>query len=191
MNAKAIETIKNGGLVVLPTDTLYGIHASALNQKAVEKVYQIRGRAPTKPFIILISSIDQLKLFGIEITNIEKDILTKYWPGKVSIVLLCPNPKFEYLHRGTKSLAFRLPNKKDLTDLIDQTGPLVSTSVNPEGKEPAKTIEEAKNYFGEKIDLYVDQGRLDSLPSTLITFENYQIKILRQGEVIIHPTPPR
>jgi L-threonylcarbamoyladenylate synthase len=177
--------LKKGKIVVLPTDTLYGIHTPASNKESVEKVYEIRGRAPEKPFIILIGSIEQLKLFNIEVDTEAEKILNKYWPGKVSIILPCPEEKFAYLHRGTKTLAFRLPNKTDLIDLLKQTGPLITTSVNPEGLEPAKTIEECKKYFGEEIDFYVDEGKLDSLPSTLISISGGKITVLRQGEVKI------
>jgi len=184
-NQNLINSLKNGELSVLPTDTLYGIHAPALNEKSVENVYEIRNRAPEKPFIILIGSIDQIKLFKINIDQKTKEIMKKYWPGKVSIVLPCPYKKFEYLHRGTNSLAFRFPNKKELINLLLQTGPLISTSVNPEAKLPAKTIKEANEYFGNNIKHYIDQGKLDSLPSTVIRIKNGEIEILRQGEVII------
>jgi L-threonylcarbamoyladenylate synthase len=185
-NQKLIDSLKKGDLAVLPTDTLYGIHTSALNQKSVENVYKIRGRAPKKPFIIIIGSIDQIKLFGIKIDEPTQKIMNDFWPGKLSIVLPCPNSKYEYLHRGANTLAFRLPDKKDLVDLLLKTGPLVSTSVNPEGLQPAKNIEEAKKYFGGKIPNYINQGKIDSLPSTVIKIEKGKIKILRQGEVIIH-----
>jgi L-threonylcarbamoyladenylate synthase len=177
--------LKKGGLVVLPTDTLYGIHTSAFSESGVEKIYTLRGRDTKKPFIILISSINDLKLFDIQVDSKTETILKKYWPGKVSVVLPCQSPKFQYLHRGTKSLAFRLPDKDSLLALLKESGPLVSTSVNPEGMTPAKTIIEAKKYFGDQIDDYLDEGVLDSPPSTVITIENGKIKVLREGAVII------
>ena len=183
---EVIQGIKNGKLAVFPTDTLYGIHASALNPTAVEKIYEVRGRSSNKPMIVLICSIDQIKQFDIQIDNQTKEILNKYWPGKVSIALPCPNKKFSYLHRGTNTIAFRMPDKADLLKFLDKTGPLTSTSVNPEGLAPAKTIVEAKKYFGEKIDFYVDGGILDSEPSTLISVTNGEIQILRQGIVKIY-----
>lgn len=185
-NQNLITSLKKGELSILPTDTLYGIHTPALNKESVENVYKIRNRAPEKPFIILISSIDQLKLFKIEVDDKTNKILNKYWPGKVSIVLPCPYSEFEYLHRGTNSLAFRLPNIKDLTDLLLKTGPLISTSANPEGMPYSKTIKEAEEYFGDKIKNYIDQGEIDSLPSTVIKIQNGEIEILRQGEAVIH-----
>ncbi len=185
MEENIYKKLLEGEIVILPTDTLYGIHASALNKKSVEKIYKIRGRAPEKPFIILIGSIKQLGLFKIKVDSKTKEILEKYWPGKVSIILPCHYKEFEYLHRGKNSLAFRLPRKKDLINLLLKTGPLISTSVNPESKKPASTIFEAKKYFEKKIKYYIDQGKLESLPSTVIKIKKGKTTIIRQGDVII------
>lgn len=181
-----VTEIRNGKIGVLATDTIYGIHGLALDKDIVERIYKIRERNPLKPFIILISSIDELSLFDINIDAKTKDFLERNWPNKLSIILPCLNPKFEYLSRGTKTLAFRIPKKANLLEIIKETGPLISTSVNPQGMEPAYTIDEAKKYFGDKIDFYIDEGRIESLPSTLIKIDNNgKVEILRQGDVKI------
>lgn len=177
----AIDILKKGGLAVLPTDTIYGIHTPALNKKSVEEVYKIRKRAPNKPFIILISSINDLNRFGIEVNQKVKNFLNSNWPNPLSVILSCPDKKFKYLHRGTKTLAFRMPKKEKLRKLIAETGPLISTSVNEEGKRPATTVKKAQEYFGQQIDVYVDKGPLQGKPSTLVKIENGEIEILRQG----------
>jgi L-threonylcarbamoyladenylate synthase len=125
--------------------------------------------------IILISSVKDLNLFDIKI---EKKITDKYWPGKVSIIV--PVKKFEYLHRGNNSLAFRIPDNKDLIKLLKISGPIVAPSANIEGKESAQTIEEAYNYFQDKIDFYVDCGKLKSKPSKIISLLNKKIEIIRK-----------
>jgi len=185
MKEDVIKALEKGGVVVLPTDTIYGIHCLALSRIAVNNLYNLKKRYPTKPFIILISSIKQLSLFGIKIENNTKQILSTYWPGMVSIVLPCKLTKFKYLHRKTNSLAFRLPNKRWLVDLIDKTGPLVSTSVNVEGETPATTIKEAREYFGDKIKVYVDEGPLESHASTVIKIINTKVVVLREGSTKI------
>lgn len=172
---RLVEIIKKGGVGVIPTDTIYGLVGKALSRKTVKRVYKLKQRNPKKPSIILISKIDDLKLFGIKLDENTKKFLQKYWPGKVSVILPC----------GTKTLAFRLPNYPELVDLLNKTGPLIAPSANPESEEPAKTIKEAKNYFGEKVDFYVDIGRLESLPSTLISIKRGRAEILRQGETKI------
>jgi len=180
-----IKIIQSGRIGVLPTDTLYGLVGLALNKKTVERIYKVRKRNPKKPCIILISKINDLKLFDIKLGKFEKEFLQKYWPGEVSVILDCKNPKFKYLHRGTKSLAFRLPKNKTLQNLISQTGPLLAPSANPEGLAPALKITEAKKYFGDEVDFYVNIGKLNKKPSTLVKIKDDKIEILRQGKIKI------
>ena len=182
-NQNLIRIIEKGGVVVLPTDTLYGICASAFSKKTVEKIYEIKGRDEQKPFIILISKIEDLKKFGIKLTKDQKNILEKLWPNKVSVILACTSKKYSYLHRGTCSLAFRFPKKKSVLKILDQTGPLVAPSANPQGLSPARNIAEAKKYFGNQIDLYIS-GRtvLSAMPSTIVKlYTPGLVEILRQG----------
>lgn len=175
-----IQRIQEGKIAVVPTDTIYGIVASAFNKEAVEEVYRLRKRNPEKPCIILIASLDQIKEFGIELDENTKEYLLHLWPNPVSVVLPCTDPKYEYLHRGTNTLAFRIPKNDWLLNLLKETGSIIAPSANFEGMEPAHTIEEAKNYFKDNV-LYEDQGAIHSEPSTVIQIENNQVTILRQG----------
>lgn len=166
----------------MPTDTLYGIGACALNKQAVERVYALRKRSPKKPCIILIPDIKSLKLFGIKLTSAQKIFLQNHWPNPLSIILPTPLKKFSYLHRGTNTLAFRIPKQKALRDLLKKIGPLIAPSANYEGKQPAQTIREAKKYFGNNV-LYKAGGKLNGKPSTLAALSGAgNVKILRQGE---------
>jgi len=175
--------LKKGGIGVLATDTIYGLTGSALKSETVKRIYKLRYRNFGKPMIVLISSLDDLKLFKIKLKDKERELIAKLWPGKVSIILNCPYPEFRHLHRGTNTVAFRFPKKVDLVGLINRTGPLVAPSANPEGKEPAKTIEEARVYFRDQVDFYLDEGRVLSLPSTLVAIENGKLVVKRNGEV--------
>jgi L-threonylcarbamoyladenylate synthase len=179
------QKLRKGEVIIIPTDTIYGIVGSALNPETVEKIYQLKSRNSKKPLIILISSLHDLLLFKIILTQKDKDFLGKIWPGKVSVILPCLKKDFSYLHRGKKSLAFRLPKDKKIMDILKITGPLVAPSANLEGLPPAKTIKEAKNYFGKKIQIYLDGGKLESLPSTLVENKKGKWKVLREGEVKI------
>ncbi len=182
---KAKEILKNDGVVVLPTDTLYGIVGSAFSKSAVKKIYILKGRNEDKPFIVLITSYKDLEKFGVKIGENGAKILEKFWPGKVSIILPCPLKKFEYIHRGTDSIAFRMigEKNKNLFELINKVGPIVAPSANKEGEIPAKTIQEAKGYFRHKSDLgpdlYINTGRRDVLPSKLVKYENGKFIVLR------------
>lgn len=179
---KAIEIIKNNGVVVMPTDTIYGVVGSAINRNVLEKIYKLRNRKKDKPMIILISSIKDLDLFNIKLTKSQKELLEKYWPNPLSVILNCRDQKFEYLHRGTKTLAFRLPKPKWLQGFLKKVGPLVAPSANLSSQKPSETIEMAKKYFGEKVDFYLDGGEVKSSSSTLIKMDNGDTQILRQGD---------
>jgi len=186
LNNKSVDAIKNGGLGIIPTDTIYGISASALDKPAVLRAYRLKGRADKKPMIVLISSLKDLADFGIYPNRAMQKFLNKNWPGPVSVVLDCRSKNFSYLHCGAKTIAFRLPKHPKLIRFIKKTGPIVSTSANLSGKPPALNILQAKNYFGDKVNFYVNSGTLRAKPSTVVRVaKNGDIKILRQGAVKI------
>lgn len=177
---RVAEGVKNGFLAVIPTDTIYGIVAGAFNQKAVENLYKARGRNEKKPCIVLISSISQLKFLGINLDSQAKFILSKIWPNPVSVIFNCADDRFLYLHRGTKTLAVRLPKQKKLLDFINISGPIIAPSANPEGAKPASGIKEAKNYFGDRVSYYLS-GKISKKPSTIVELKNGKLKTIRVG----------
>lgn len=174
-----VNLLKKGEIGVIPTDTIYGIVGSALNPQTVEKIYTLRKRAKNKPFIILISSLDDLKKFGIKLTKEQEVFLKKIWPNPVSVILPCQLKKFIYLHRGKNSLAFRIPKNDKILDLLKEAGPLVAPSANYEGQKPSENIGQAKKYFGDKVDFYIDGGELTAKPSALIELSDAGVKVLR------------
>ena len=166
---------------IIPTDTLYGIVAPALDPEAVASVYQLKKRAPEKASIILISGLDELDKFGIRPQGKILQFLSRVWPGAVSAILHCPGEEFWYLHRGTNRLAFRVPASEKLRIRLRELGPLIAPSANPEGLPPASTVAEARAYFGDAVDEYEDGGTLTGHPSTLIDLANGKPNIIRQG----------
>ena len=164
-----IQMLKAGKVGIVPTDTLYGLSAGAFDAAACARIYALKGRDEGKPFIILIADMSDLSRFGIELTAVQKSYLDTVWPGPVSVILPCPHEEFTYLHRGTTTLAFRLPILPELRALLRETGPLVAPSANPQGLEPAHTLEEARAYFGDRVDFYIEGGRKDAKPSTIIS----------------------
>lgn len=177
-----IKLLKAGKVGVMPTDTIYGIVGSALNPETVEKIYVLRQREKDKPFIILISSLDDLKKFDVSLTKEQKDFLEKNWPNPLSVILAVNVEKLKYLHRGKNSLAFRMPRNRWLLEILKGVGPLVAPSANHAGVKPAETEEEAKKYFGSRVTFYVDGGKLKSKPSTIIQLYKDGVWIvLREG----------
>lgn len=172
--------LKEGAIGVIPTDTIYGIVGSALNPKTVKKIYTLRKRSPQKPFIILISSLEDLNLFKIQFEKWQSQFLKKITPSKISFILPCAYQNLSYLHRGAKTLAFRVPASSILLKILKISGPLVAPSANYEGEKPATTIFEAKKYFGENV-FYWNKGKKEGLPSTLIDLTKNPPQVLRKG----------
>jgi L-threonylcarbamoyladenylate synthase len=170
----------SGGVAVIPTDTIYGVVASALDVEAVERVYALRQREPDKPCIVLLSDASELSRFGITSTAAQQSVLDQNWPGPVSIILDCPGDTLAFLHRGTGTLAFRVPADEELRSLLAATGPLIAPSANLAGEAPATTVEEAEAVFGDGVGAYIDKGALVGRPSKLIRlYENGDSTVLR------------
>lgn len=173
------DVLRGGGTAVVATDTTYGIVGSAWSEKAVNEIYRLRKRDLNKPFIVLIEKKSDLKKFGVHLSPAQTAVLNKVWPGAVSVIVPCPSDKFSYLHRGGKTLAFRLPQKESLDRLIHRVGPLVAPSANPQGHPVARTIAEAKAYFGNHIGFYEDSGEVANQPSKIIDITDGTEKVLR------------
>lgn len=178
---EAVNFLKQGGIGIVPTDTIYGVVASALFPESVERVYRVRGRDMRKPCIILIANISDISRFGIQISIQDKERLGVVWPGKVSVIFPDISEKFLYLHRGTNTLAFRIPDVLELREWLRLTGPIIAPSANPEGEKPAETLEDAYDYFGEGVDFFVDGGMISGLPSTVVRFKDGNFSVVRRG----------
>ena len=175
---EAAQRLRDGEVGVIPTDTLYGTLGSALKPSVVERVYDLRERERDKPMITLISGWEDFERLQIAIPDSIRSLLERVWPGPVSVVVAAPSPALRYLHRGTNSIAFRMPNKPKLRELLKATGPMVAPSANIAGEEPALTVEDAYNYFGEEV-FYLDEGKLSNPPSALVDARLEPMRILR------------
>ncbi len=144
------EVLKNGGVAVMPTDTIYGIVGSALNLKTIERIYKIKKRSPEKKLITLIGDWNEIKKFGIDVGQFQ---IPPY--DKPTTFIL-------------EDVSFRLPLDSQFREFLIKTGPLAAPSANPEGLPPATNIAEAKEYFGDQVDLYVDGGTLVGKASQII-----------------------
>ena len=178
---------KSGEIAVIPTDTVYGVVARAEDPQAVARLYKLKSRE-AKPGTIVAASIDQLVELGVKrryLTAVEQ-----FWPGAVSVIIPC-GENLEYIHQGVGSLAFRIPDDPWLRSLLEQTGPLLTSSANQPGEPPATTIEEAKAYFGDQVDWYEDGGVINREPSTVIRIIDDAIEIVRLGAVKIDESGQR
>ncbi len=181
LSKEQIAIIQNGGVGVLPTDTLYGLVCSAADPSAIARLYGLKHREH-KPGTVIAANIDQIIELGVPrryVTAVEQ-----FWPNPISVVI--PVHQLSDLHQGKGSVAFRIPKDEQLTDMLLKTGPLLTSSANQPGEKPAANIEVAKVYFGNTVDFYVDGGDLSgSKPSTVIRVVDDAVEVLRQGAVVV------
>jgi L-threonylcarbamoyladenylate synthase len=178
---EATTLLQSGAVGVMPTDTVYGLVTAAANEVSVERFYALKNREQ-KPGTLIAANTDQLLALGVPADQI--DIVAKYWPNPLSAVL--PVDGRKYLHQGVTTLAIRIVADQKIHDLLEQTGPLITSSANQPGEPLATTIQEAIDYFGDSVDFYVDGGTIaNTLPSTIIRPTTDGIEILRQGSITL------
>lgn len=151
------ECLLAGGVAVLRTDTLYGLVACAANKEAVERVYALKGRTNTKPCIILVAEKKDIPF--------DQEVLAQVYTetqDRATSVVVPINTQPPWLTRGGETLAYRVPHDEALLAILRTTGPLIAPSANPEGQPPAQNIEEAQEYFGSRVDWYLDGGVVSS-----------------------------
>lgn len=176
---KVIDCFKKAGSVgVIPTDTVYGLAARASDRLAVGRIYDLKDR-DSKPGTIIASDIEQLVDLGLKRRYLKA--VSDYWPAPLSVIIPC-GEDLSYLHLGKSGLAVRLPDDKYLIELLTAVGPLLTSSANLAGAEPAATLDQAKKYFGDKVDFYIDGGDLSSRqPSTIVRVVDDAIEVIRPG----------
>lgn len=200
--------LSNGGVGVLPTDTIFGLVARAHDRDAVLKTYALKNRNTERPFLVAISDIAQIGDFGIELTAYQKDMMQVLWSFKsdertrileacgvaqkdherpISIIITCDDEKYTYIHKGHRSIGFRLVRSnmqgmhaRELARIIDRVGPVIATSANISGQPFATSIEEAQEYFGDRCDFYVPQQHvLHMQPSIVLALESHGFSLMR------------
>lgn len=171
------QALIQGAVGVLPTDTLYGLVCRAGDESAVRRLYGLKHRS-AKPGTVIAATAAQLIALGIDRHRVDQ--AGDYWPGPVSVEL---KNHLDYLTQGTGRNAYRvITGPSQLLNMLSNTGPLLTSSANLPGQPAATTVDEARAYFGESVDFYVDGGDLSgSLPSTLVVFEAGQPVVVRPG----------
>ncbi|MDE1860621.1 MAG: threonylcarbamoyl-AMP synthase [Candidatus Micrarchaeota archaeon] len=170
----AAEVIKRGGLVVFPTETVYGIGADALNEKAVKKIYKVKGRPSDNPLMIHVSDMEMASRLGVFPERYRK-IVRKLWPGPISFVVKARDL------RGRKELAIRMPDNKVALALIKASGtPIAAPSANISKKPSSTTAAHAMKYFDGKVDIVLDAGPAkNGIESTILDLRTFAL--LRPG----------
>ena len=181
---KTSQIIKEGGVVVFPTDTVYGIGCNPYNMNSVKKIYEIKSRTKVKSLPILAYSLDIVKGITL-IDGFTEKIIKKYWPGPLTLILKLTDQKLKESLNLQNKIAIRIPDSECTLKLLEKCKLLVGTSANISGNSsytnPDECIKNIRNY-----DIFLNGGTITSKgESTIIEIENEEIKIIREGELKI------
>jgi L-threonylcarbamoyladenylate synthase len=181
--ATASRIVRNGGLVVYPTETVYGLGCDPLNVEAVKRVFQVKGDRK-KPLPILASSIEHIEKVAY-LSEGPKRIAAKFWPGPLTLVLNKKPFLPDIVTCNQNSVGVRIPKHNVAIRLIQlSNGLLVGTSANKTGKEPPQTAEEATKQIGKEVDAILDGGPTSfGISSTLVDFTSAKPRLLREGPI--------
>ena len=179
----AVAAIRAGEVVVIPTDTVYGLAGDPSNPEAVERIYAIKGRPPHLELNLLASDISQLDGL-VEMDGVARSLAAAFWPGPLSLV--CPVGSLRLaIPRSGTTLMVRVPGHALLRSLLEETGPVASTSANRHGIPPAATAGAAEADMGGEVAGAVDGGPSTGMASTIIDLSSRPPRVLREG-----PIPP-
>lgn len=179
------EIIKNGGIVVFPTETVYGIGTNGLDKEAVERLYKIKERPLNKPISLLVSDYEMIEKVAKDISEIEYKIMKKFFPGPLTIILNKKDIVPDIVTSRGSTVGIRMPEEEITRKLIEYAGvPIAAPSANISGKASGIDLQEIVKEFGDKVDYYIDGGKSKiGIGSTIVKVENNTIKILREGSI--------
>jgi L-threonylcarbamoyladenylate synthase len=181
---RASEVLRGGGVILYPTDTVYGLGCLAGNTDAVRRVYTVKGRPETRPSLVLVDSVAMAEGLAADIPALARKIMRLFWPGPVTLVLKASAGIPEPLTAGTGKIGIRLPADEFCRRLAGRCGSaVVSTSANPPGKETSPDFRSLLRLFGGAVDLAVDAGERSSPPSTVADVSDGSLTIVREGAV--------
>jgi L-threonylcarbamoyladenylate synthase len=178
--SKCIKALRNGDVIVYPTDTLYALGADIFNNDAVKKIFKLKKRPSNNPLPIAISNVNEIEKIAI-LNNKAKRIAEQFLPGSLTLVLNKKSSNLKTVTADLNKIAVRIPDNDVALDLLSQSGPLTVTSANIHGKKTPYVINEIKMQFNKDVAVYLDYGRLDGEASTIVDLTSEKPIILRKG----------
>mgnify|MGYP002733116426 CR=1 FL=1 len=183
MLEKAAQFIKQGKIVVFPTETVYGIGANGLDEKAVKKLYEIKQRPINKPISLLVSNMEMINLVAKDITQVEYKIMEKFFPGPLTIILKKKDIVPDIVTAGQDTVGIRMPSGEIARKLVELTNvPIAAPSANMSGEPSGTNLQEIMKCFEGKVDFAIDGGNSElGIGSTIVQVIDGKPQILRQG----------
>jgi L-threonylcarbamoyladenylate synthase len=179
----AAEVLRAGGVVVVPTDTVYGLAARPEDADAVREIYRLKDRPQGMPLPVLAASLEQVHSLGVDVTDAASALAERWWPGPLTLAFgFGPGARPEWL-AGRDEVAVRIPDHDFVRDLLQTTGVLLVTSANPHGTPTPRAAADVAASLGHAVDLIVDDGELTEVPSTLVNVRAAEAAVEREGAI--------
>lgn len=182
-NNAASRLIASGGVVAFRTDTLYGLGVDPLNAAAVRRIWELKGREEGKPILLLIADREQVERFVSTRSSTFNQLAEQFWPGPLTIIGAARPELPPELTAGTGTIGLRLPDDERVRGFVRACGgALTATSANPAQQPAARSANQVRDYFADKLDLIVDDGAVElTEPSTVVDATGKTVKIVREG----------
>ncbi|MDW8754506.1 L-threonylcarbamoyladenylate synthase [Streptococcus suis] len=175
--------LENGGAVILPTETVYGLFAQALNEDAVNRVYQLKQRPRDKAMNLNVSNLNDIYFFSQNTPFFLEKLYNRFMPGPLTIILKSNENVPFWVNSGLDTVGFRLPNHEQTLRLISETGPLIGPSANISGNESGKKFSDIQAQFSVDLPGIEDDQALTGIDSTILDLSGQKARILRQGAI--------
>jgi len=181
--SRVVSALKSGNIIVYPTDTLYGLGANVFNDIAVKKVFKVKNRPFNLPLSVAVCCVEDLEKIAFVDDKIKK-IINLFLPGKLTLILKKKKTISNIVTAGLENIAIRIPNNIFALEILSSYGPLTCTSANIHGKKTPSVISEIRMQFKESdISVYLDYGKLNGQPSTIVDFTGKKPNLVRKGAI--------
>ena len=180
---KIEKTLAAGGAVVLPTETVYGLFAQALNEEAVERVYELKRRPRDKALNLNVASLEEIYAFSKNQPSYLKQLYQAFLPGPLTIILQANDRVPTWINSSMETVGFRIPKHPVTLDLIRKYGPLIGPSANLSGKASGTSFQQIMLDFQEQVSGVEDDAALTGQDSTILDLSGKKARILRQGAI--------
>ena len=177
------KTLAAGGAVVLPTETVYGLFAQALNEEAVERVYELKRRPRDKALNLNVASLEEIYAFSKNQPTYLDQLYQAFLPGPLTIILQANDQVPTWINSGMDTVGFRIPKHSVTLDLIRKYGPLIGPSANLSGKVSGTSFQQIVMDFQEQVSGVEDDAALTGQDSTILDLSGEKAHILRQGAI--------
>jgi tRNA threonylcarbamoyl adenosine modification protein (Sua5/YciO/YrdC/YwlC family) len=183
--AGALDVLNSGGVVALPTDTVYGIGASLAHPSAVRALFSLKRRPSDVAMPVLVASVGQIEVLGVEWSEPARRLSDAFWPGPLTIIVAAPQELADLVGASATSAGFRLPDDVVLRALLAESGPLVVTSANEHGKAPCSNVERVRDVFAgrRELDGVLDDGERSGVVSTVVDLSGPAWRLVRAGVI--------